>query len=136
MRPTCEDDFTPGEDVLAVALELSSRSWKIAFQDGKRAKPAVMTVSAEQPAVRLREVELEISKIKRKWKIDSQVRTVVLYEAGQDGFWIQRALSKHGLEALICDPSSIPVPRRARNAKTDRLDAIKLVSCLRAWRAL
>ena len=133
MRPTCEDDFTPEEEVLAVALELASGSWKIAFQDGKHAKPAVLTVSADQSAARLQEVEREIGKIRRKWHVRPGARTVVLYEAGQDGFWIQRALSARGIKTLICDPGSIPMPRKHRRAKTDRLDAIKLVSCLRGW---
>ncbi len=74
-----------------------------------------------------------IEKIKTKWGLGSGVRTVVLYEGGQDGFWIERALSKLGYEVVICDPASIPVERHARRAKTDRLDAIKLVLCLRAW---
>jgi len=133
MRPTCEDDFTPGEEVLAVSLELSSGCWKMAFQDGKHAKPAVLTVSAEQASVRLQEVEREIGKIRRKWHVNPKAKTVVLYEAGQDGFWIQRALSARGIKTLICDPGSIPMPRKHRRAKTDRLDAIKLVSCLRGW---
>jgi transposase len=133
MRPTCEDDFTPEEEVLAVALELASGSWKIAFQDGKHAKPAVLTVSADQASVRLQEVEREIAKIRRKWHVSAGARTVVLYEAGQDGFWIQRALKARGIKTLICDPGSIPMPRKQRRAKTDRLAAIKLVSCLRGW---
>lgn len=133
MRPTCEDDFTPDEEVLAVALELSKGSWKIAFQDGKHAKPAVLTVSADQAMERLGEVLQEIAKIRRKWHVSANARAVMLYEAGQDGFWIQRALSARGIKTLICDPSSIPMPRQHRRAKTDRLDAIKLVSCLRGW---
>ncbi|MET0962398.1 MAG: IS110 family transposase, partial [Noviherbaspirillum sp.] len=42
----------PGEVVLAVSLELSSASWKIALHDGKRDKPAIYTVSEEAPAPR------------------------------------------------------------------------------------
>lgn len=133
MRPTCEDDFTPDEEVLAVALELSSGSWKMAFQDGKHAKPAVLTISAEQAAVRLQEAEREIGKMRKKWQVSAKAKTVVLYEAGQDGFWIQRALTARGIKTLVCDPGSIPMPRKQRRAKTDRLDAIKLVSCLRGW---
>ena len=133
MQPTRIDNFTPAEDVLAVSLELSSGAWKIAFHDGKREKPAIRTVSSESPSNRLKETAQEIEKIKTKWGLGLGIRTVVLYEAGQDGFWIQRALSKLGYEALICDPGSIPVERHARRAKTDRLDAIKLVLCLRAW---
>jgi transposase len=56
-----------------------------------------------------------------------------MYEAGQDGFWICRAMQKVGYEMLVVDPASIPVERHARRAKTDRLDALRLLSCLRAW---
>ena len=38
-----------------------------------------------------------------------------------------------GIEVLVVDPASIPVERHARRAKTDRLDAIKLVLALRGW---
>jgi transposase len=68
-----------------------------------------------------------------QWKLDKQIRVAVVYEAGQDAFWIGRALTLLGYEALAVDPASIPVERHARRAKTDRLDAIKLVTCLRAW---
>jgi transposase len=38
-----------------------------------------------------------------------------------------------GYETLVVDPASIPVERKSRRAKTDRLDAIRLVVTLRAW---
>jgi len=62
------------------------------------------------------------------------VRIVVSYEAAQDGFWIYRALQARHIECHVVDPASIPVERHKRRAKTDRLDAIKLVINLRAWR--
>ncbi|WP_017874786.1 IS110 family transposase [Janthinobacterium sp. CG3] len=133
MQPTRANDFTPEVEVFAVALELSSKSWKIALHDGKREKPAIQTVSGETAAGRLNETVQEIEKFKAKWGLAVEVRTVVLYEAGQDGFWIERALSKLGYEVVICDPASIPVERHKRRAKTDRLDAIKLVLTLRGW---
>jgi transposase len=134
MAPTRTTHFKPTEDVLAVALELSNAAWKIALHDGKRENPAIQTVSADNPARRLAEAVDVIAKIRSKWTIDPAVRTVVLYEAGQDGFWIHRALSRlEGFEVHVCDPSSIPVARHARRAKTDRLDAIRLVECLLAW---
>lgn len=133
MQPTRTNDFTPVDEVLAVALELSSKSWKIALHDGKREKPAIHTVSGAPAAQRLDEAVQKIEEIKAKWGLAADVRTVVLYEAGQDGFWIQRELSKRGYEVVICDPASIPVERQKRRAKTDRLDAIKLVLTLRGW---
>ncbi len=133
MQPTQANDFTPDEEVLAVALELSKGSWKIALHDGKRDKPAIHTVSDEEAQKRLAHAAAVIEEVKKKWKLAEQVRVVVMYEAGQDGFWINRALVGLGYETLVIDPASIPVERHARRAKTDRLDAIKLVSCLRAW---
>ena len=51
-------------------------------------------------------------------------------EAGRDGFWIHRALLARGIRNRVVDSASIEVSRRARRAKTDRLDALKLVMML------
>jgi len=67
---------------------------------------------------------------------------VSCYEAGRDGFWIHRALERLGVENRVVDSASIEVNRRQRRAKTDRVDALKLVAMLvrvwlgetRAWR--
>ncbi len=103
------------------------------MHDGKRERPAIHTVSASSAACRLEQAVQQIEEIKTRWGLAPHICTVVLYEAGQDGFWIARALSKLGYEPLICDPASIPVERHARRAKTDRLDAIRLMMCLLAW---
>ena len=133
MQPTQETDFTLGEGVLAVSLELAKGSWKVALHDGRRDRPAVHTVAHEQAAGRLAEAVTVIEETKRKWHLREDARVVVVYEAGQDGFWIERALSALGYEVKVVDPASIPVERHARRAKTDRLDAIKLVMSLLAW---
>src|SRR2546427_4396586 len=52
------------------------------------------------------------------------------YEAGRDRFWIHRALVQRGIQNRVVDSASIEVNRRARRAKTDRLDALKLVMML------
>ncbi|HEX7634454.1 MAG TPA: IS110 family transposase [Noviherbaspirillum sp.] len=133
MQPTHAKNFTPCEEVLAIALELSSKSWKLALHDGRRDKPAVHTVDDEAAGERLTHAVAVIEEVRRQWQVGATWRVVVLYEAGQDGFWISRALARLGYETLIVDPASIPVERYARRAKTDRLDAIKLVFCLRGW---
>jgi transposase len=103
------------------------------LDDGKRNSPAVHGVDHATPEGRLEEAIAVIEKRKQKWGLAPGVRVVVMYEAGQDGFWIQRALTARGYETLVVDPASIPVERKARRAKTDRLDAIRLVVTLRAW---
>jgi len=55
------------------------------------------------------------------------------YEAGRDGFWPHRLLAAEGIRNVVVDSSSIEVNRRARRAKTDRLDARKLLRLLLRW---
>ncbi|MGF6698063.1 transposase [Paraburkholderia sp. MM5496-R1] len=127
--------FTAGgeELVLAMSLELAAATWKVALHDGRREKPAVHAVAQPQAAARLQAVLDLIERHKEKWSLPAGVRIVVSYEAGQDAFWICRALQAHGIECYVVGPASIPVERHKRRAKTDRLDAIKLVMNLRAW---
>jgi len=131
-----DQTFTTGrieELVLAVSLELAASKWKVALHDGRREKPAVHNVAQPQAAARLQAVLDLIERHKEKWSLPAGVRTVVSYEAGQDAFWICRALQARGIECYVVDPASIPVERHRRRAKTDRLDVIKLVINLRAW---
>jgi transposase len=133
MQPTQEQYVTRDDEVLAVSLELASKSWKVGLDDGKRKSPAVHGVDHAQPQGRLEQAIAVIEKAKKKWGLSPGVRVVVVYEAGQDGFWIQRALTARGYEALVVDAASIPVERKSRRAKTDRLDTIRLVLALRGW---
>lgn len=119
--------------VLAVSLELAAAKWKVALHDGQRDRPAVHTVAEPDAAGRLQAVLGLIERHKAKWMLAPDARIVVSYEAGPDAFWIYRALQASGIECHVVDPASIPVERHKRRAKTDRLDAIKLVINLRAW---
>ena len=66
------------------------------------------------------------------WRWRAAVRSC--YEAGRDGFWPHRFLTPLGVMNLVVDSSSIEVSRRARRAKTDRLDGEKLRRLLmRHW---
>ena len=133
MEPTRTNEFTPDSEFLGVSLELASGKWKLAFQDGKRPNATIRTVDDETPAARLDAALAEVDRVKAKWGLPPNMRTVFLYEAGQDAFWIARHLIGLGHEALVCDPASLLVKRHARRAKIDRLDAIALVTTLRAW---
>jgi len=133
MQPTQGNNITATEATVCVAFELSKASWKLALHDGKRDTPAIVTVKANEPTARLNEAMAAIEATKRKWGWPSDTPVVVVYEAGQDGFWIERALRERGVEVKVIDPASLPVQRQARRAKTDRIDAIRLVNSLRAW---
>ncbi len=59
---------------------------------------------------------------------------VVIQEAGLDGFWLGRVLSKEPwIESHIVEAASIAIPRRHRRAKTDRIDGETLIRALMAW---
>ena len=60
-------------------------------------------------------------------------RVVAIYEAGWSGFWLVRWLANYGIETHVVQPSSVPVDRRARRAKSDGIDAELLLRTLLAW---
>ncbi len=63
----------------------------------------------------------------------ADVQILCCYEAGYEGFWLHRRLTAAGLRVLVIDPSSLLVNRRARRAKTDRLDAKAMIRALMAY---
>ena len=109
---------------LFMAMELSNKNWKLAFGDGNRERQRNITARCE-PAL-LREVTLA----KEKLGLPPEAPVVCCYEAGRDGFWLDRLLKKQGFKNYVMDPASIEVPRRSRTRKTDRLDAEKLLQLL------
>jgi transposase len=60
-------------------------------------------------------------------------RIAVAFEAGRDGFWLARWLRHHGIEAYVIHPTSIPVSREHRRAKSDRLDISLLKRSFLGW---
>src|SRR6185437_15292037 len=61
------------------------------------------------------------------------VQVMSCYEAGLDGHWLHRWLTDQGVISYEVDPSSIEVSRRARRAKTDRIDLEKLMRTFLAY---
>ena len=124
---------------LHVAFELSKSTWKLAFSDGSAAPARVVDVSGGD----LEKTAQAISKAKERLGLPCGTTVYSCYEAGRDGFWIHRALTKMGVENVVVDPASLDVERRSRRAKTDRLDALKLLAALvrhvrgeRVWRVV
>jgi transposase len=112
------------EKSLFVAMELSNKNWKLAFGDGSRERER--GIPARREDVLLGEVALA----KEKLGLAADAPVEFCYEAGRDGFWIDRMLKKNGFRNCVMDPASIEVPRRSRTRKTDRLDAKKLLKLL------
>lgn len=115
------------KEVLYMAMDLGSSTWTLAFGDGQPAgRPRMRKIEAGDFA-RLR---MEVQLAKRKFQLAPGCPVRSCYEAGRDGFWIHRTLVEHGVESLVVHPSSIEVARDKRRAKTDRIDARKMLSLL------
>jgi len=110
------------EGRLYLALELSKKTWKLGFSDGRSARARIRSMAARN----LQGLAEEIAQAKRHFHLELTAATVSCYEAGRDGFWLHRALLRNGIDNVVVDSASIDVQRRKR-AKTDRLDAEALV---------
>jgi transposase len=120
-----QSNTTPAP-VLYLALELSWNSWKLAFTTGRGQKARLRTIAARNTGVLL----AEIAKAKVRFGLPEDAPVASCYEAGRDGFWLHRFLAHSGIDNRVVDSASIEVNRRHRRAKSDALDATKLVQML------
>jgi transposase len=111
---------------LYLAFELSWSEWKLAFTIGHGQSPRLRSLRPRD----LDKLHLEIAKAKKRFGLPDDAPLCSCYEAGRDGFWLHRYLTAHGVHNCVVDSASIEVNRRKRRAKSDRLDAVKLVSML------
>jgi transposase len=115
---------------LIAAIELSLASWLVGgIVPGLSREPLKKLVPDQEALLKLlhrwRDEAIEVGhKIKR---------IVVAFEAGRDGFWLARWLRARGIEAYVIHPTSIPVSREQRRAKTDRLDIGLLKRAFVGW---
>lgn len=115
---------------LDVAFELGSTTWMLACTTERTTqRPRLRQIPSGDLAALEREFAL--AKVKLGLPASAPVRSC--YEAGRDGFWLHRWLTGRGVRNVVVDSSSIEVNRRARHAKTDRLDASRLLALLRRW---
>ena len=121
-----QGDFTAMGSVLFVAFELGWTRWRLAFAS-RIGQPAWQITLPARNVLALTEA---IGKARQRFGLPSDCPVFSCYEAGREGFWLHRLLLKMGIHNIIVDSSSIEVARRARRAKTDRLDAEKLLSML------
>ena len=121
-----KEEYSRNEGDLYLAFELGNKEWKLGFTVGFGQKPRERTVLAGD----LVGVKREINWAKRRFDLSEEARVLSCYEVGRDGFWLHRYLVHLGVKNLVVDSSSIEVNRRARRAKTDKMDLGKLVSML------
>jgi transposase len=119
-------EYTRNRGDLYLAFELGSKEWKLGFTVGFGQRPRERTVLAGD----LGGVRREIERAKRRFGLSGEARVLSCYEAGRDGFWLHRYLVHLGVGNLVVDSSSVEVNRRARRAKTDKMDLGKLLTML------
>jgi len=123
----------PGEytrnQVMFMAFELSAEKWKVGTTIGIGQRPRERSIDAGDLERLLR----EIAEAKARFGLPADTRVVSCYEAGRDGFWLDRWLGKQKIENVVIDPASVHVDRRKKKAKTDRLDLGKLLRTLIRW---
>ena len=110
---------------LYLSFELGDKRWTLTLSDARRG-PSRYTVSAGAQA----ELMACIDKARTRCQLAASAPVHSCYEAGRDGWWLHRWLREQGIDNIVVDSASIEVNRRARRAKTDRLDGDKLLAML------
>jgi transposase len=121
----------PSENRVLIAIELSVSSWFVAVRLPGSEKSRLHRVEGGDTTALLALIRDLRSRAETKLRHAADV--ACCFEAGRDGFWLHRLLTAHGAIAYVLEPTSILVNRRARRAKTDRLDAEGMLRVLAAW---
>jgi transposase len=113
-----------------VVFELSKANWKLGVLVPGAERPSIYTIAGAD----LKALAERLAAARAKAAGSGEpVRILSCYEAGLDGHWLHRWLTKQGVINYVVDPSSIEVNRRARRAKTDRIDVDKLMRTFLAY---
>ncbi len=111
------------------ALEAGNRRWILGLGDPGDASRTSLHKLPPQDVTGL---PGKIGQARFRASASGSVRVALTYEAGCEGFRLARRPVGEDLEAVVCDPASLEVVRRKRKAKTDRIDARKMVRALKA----
>ena len=116
---------------LFASLELSKSKWVVTINSPGSEKFSRHGVEGGDGAGLLDLLSRSRAKAEQRYGV--RIETVVIQEAGLDGFWIHRLLLANGIESHVVDAASIAVARRHRRAKTDSIDGETLLRTLMAW---
>ena len=107
-----------------VAFELSKAKWMLGVILPGSKKLSRYTIAGGDVAA----LAARLAEWRKKAALGGKpVRILSCYEAGFDGHWLHRWLTDQGVINHEIDPSSIEVNRRARRAKTDRIDLERMM---------
>ncbi len=113
------------------ALQVSGRSWIPAVGDPSDTSKAGIHRLAPQDVDGL---PGRLGRARRRAAASGgDVRVMLVYEAGHQGFWLARRLEGGDLEVVVRDPASLEVVGGKRKVKTDRTGARRMVRAPPAW---
>jgi len=130
-KTTHTNQYTTIQPHLYMAFELSQSKWMLGFTIGFGQRPRLRSIAARDLAA----LQSEIRLARERFALADDVQVISCYEAGRDGFWLHRYLSSLGVNNMVVDSASIEVNRRAKQAKTDKLDLGKLLTMLIRYEA-
>lgn len=119
------------DSTIYLALELSRSTWLAAMRLPGATKSVLHRIAAGDTAALLAFITTQRARVEAR--LGASVAVVSCFEAGRDGFWLHRLLLDNDVNNHVVEPTSILVNRRARRAKTDRLDAEGLLRVLAAY---
>ncbi|GLS39231.1 IS110 family transposase [Mesorhizobium tianshanense] len=118
------------DSTLVAVIELSASSWLVA---------GLVPGLTREPLKKQGADPVALLKLLYRWRDEAAkagkaiARIAVAFEAGRDGFWLARLLLAQGIETYVIHPTSIPVSREHRRAKSDRLDTQLLKRSFVGW---
>jgi len=118
------------DSTLVVVIEMASTSWLVG---------GLVPGLSRDRRKKLEPDATGLMKLLDRWRGEAAragheiKRICVAYEAGRDGVWLARWLREQGIEAHVMHPTSIPVSREHRRAKSDRLDLGLLQRAFLGW---
>ncbi|MDD9991294.1 MAG: IS110 family transposase [Rhodospirillales bacterium] len=119
------------QSTLYVAIEISRKSWVVGIKSPASEKIGLHSLGPADVEA-LRDL-IEKQRAKAQQALDRELRILCCYEAGYEGFWLERWLDQEmSLKTVALDPASLLVNRKAKQRKTDRIDAKKMVRALLA----
>jgi transposase len=131
MRADHTDTPAGGEyATVYVVFELSKAKWQLGVMTPGSEKMSRYRIGGGDVAALSGVLARARAKAERAGK---PVRVLSCYEAGLDGHWLHRWLIDNGVVNYTVDASSIEVNRRARQAKTDRIDLARLMRAFLAY---
>lgn len=124
---------TPAEcefSTVYIAFELSKSKWQLGIMMPGAKKMSRYRIDGGDLAGLSSILARARAKVEQ---LGRPVRILSCYEAGLDGHWLHRWLIANGVVNYEIDASSIEVNRRARRAKTDRIDLALLMRAFLAY---